>query len=348
MTLPESRATPASLMKSPAKIASRNDAAAPRSVLGLALRAAVVASALAGGITGCFTTPKAEEADPRSQAILDVAYDEFRATNFRASLNHVVESLEIDDANADAAYLGALIHMAFCERDAASSDCRYEDIERYARRALLLRSDMRDARNVLGVALVFQKKFDDAIDTLKPLTQDILYGSPQYAWGNLGWAYLERGDHALAVDALSRAVAAQPKFCVGRFRLGMAFMKTGKLEQARKQLTQVVEAPEPQCRAMQDAWEARGQVALLQRDIEGARADLERCTQFEPETPTRRRCAQALTRLGPAPVLPAPALSAPESVPPAASTPAPAAAPAPAPAPGPGDALEPAPKPKTN
>jgi type IV pilus assembly protein PilF len=341
LTLPSSRATPAPVKKSPAKIASLHGRAALGSGLGTALRISGAALAIGGGLAGCFTTPKAEEADPRSQAILDVAYDEFKAANFRASLSHVVESLEIDEANADAAYLGALIHMAFCERDAASSDCRYEDIERYARRALQLRPDMRDARNVLGVALVFQKRFDDAIDTLKPLTQDILYASPQYAWGNLGWAYLERGDYALAVDALSRAVAAQPKFCVGRYRLGVAFLKTGKLEQARKQLTQVVEAPEPQCRALQDAWESRGQVALLQRDIEGARADFERCTQFEPETPTRRRCAQALARLGPASAPPPPPTvpptatvpPAPESPPPASSSPAPDSVGVPVPAP---------------
>ena len=33
---------------------------------------------------------------------------------------------------------------------------------------------MRDARNVLGVILVHEKKYDEAIGVLRPLTEDML------------------------------------------------------------------------------------------------------------------------------------------------------------------------------
>src|SRR5262249_9568601 len=154
-------------------------------------------------------------------------------------LDHVQKALSFDEDNADAAYLGATVLLQFCAMDAGmqSSDCRFADAEKYAKQALKTNPDMRDAKNTLGVILIHEAKYDDAISVLKPLANDILYSSPEKAWGNLGWAYLERGNVDEAIDALRRAVAAQPLFCVGQYRLGLAFEKKGDEGAAREALT---------------------------------------------------------------------------------------------------------------
>jgi len=277
------------------------------------LAALVGTSALLGACAGGEGEPK----DPRSVAVYDVARDEYGKGNLREALAKVREALEVDGDNADAAYLGAIIHLAFCERDASSSDCQFAEAEKYARKALDAAPDMRDARNTLGVVLVHEKRYDDAIEILKPLTEDILYGSPEKSWGNLGWAYLQQGKIDDAIDALLRSVAAQPRFCVGNFRLGIAYEKKGEAKAARQALTRALETDD-RCGRIQEAWEARGRAALRLGAREDARNDLSKCAELDPKSPSGARCEGQLRQLGPADAAPAEA---------PAPAPAPAAAP---------------------
>jgi len=236
----------------------------------------------------------AEDVDPKAQAEYDLARESFEGGRLREALGHVQASLRIDEANPDVHYLGAVILLAFCAADEASSDCRFEEAERHARAALESAPDMRDAKNVLGVILVHQKKYDEAVAVLKPLAEDILYGSPEKAWGNLGWAYLSRGSVDEAIDALRRSLAAQPMFCVGNYRLGLAYEKKGELSLAREAFTKALETDRPECQKLQDGFAARARVVdkLGQRDR--AREDLERCRDLGPATATGKRCAAEL------------------------------------------------------
>jgi Tfp pilus assembly protein PilF len=254
-------------------------------------------------------------ADPKSVAVYDVARDEYGKGNLREALAKVREALETDSANADAAYLGAIIHLAFCERDPASSDCQFSEAEKFARQALDAAPDMRDARNTLGVVLVHEKRYDDAIEVLRPLTEDILYGSPEKSWGNLGWAYLEKGKVDEAIDALQRSVAAQPRFCVGNFRLGTAYEKKGDHKAAKMALTRAIETDE-RCSRIQEAWEARASVSMKLGLKEEARADLAKCVELGATKAPGARCDKQLKLLGPA-------APAPDAAPPESPTPAP-------------------------
>lgn len=278
-------------------------------------------------VSGCAAQSDDGAADPRSVAVYDVARDEFGKGDLRQALAKVNESLSLDGANADAAYLGGIIHLAFCAKDEASSDCRFDEAEKFMRIALDAKGEMRDARNVLGVVLVHQKRYDEAIQVLKPLTEDILYGSPEKSWGNLGWAYLEKGSVDDAVDALRRSVAAQPYFCVGNYRLGLAYEKKKELQAAREALTRALETDRPGCKNLQEALDARARVAMRLGLADEARADYERCTEVSKSNPVGTRCAAELQALGKAkPPEPPPT---PPPVPPADAPPGPAPAPKP-------------------
>jgi Tfp pilus assembly protein PilF len=237
--------------------------------------------------------PAAQSSDARSIAEYDLARDAFQRSRLREALAHVEEALSLDEDNAEAAYLGALILLGFCAGDAHSSDCRFDSAEKMARRALEANPEMRDAKNVLGVILVHQRRYDEAIAVLK----DILYASPEKSWGNLGWAYLLKGRNDEAIDALRRAVAAQPLFCVGQYRLGLAYEKRGELDLAREALTRAVETDQPECTRLQDAFDARARIAEKRGLVDDARADLERCREIDARTPVGQRCAAQLQTL---------------------------------------------------
>lgn len=224
----------------------------------------------------------------------DLAGDAFKNRRHREALDHVQRALKLDGDNADAAYLGAAVMLAFCALDERSPDCRLKEAEAFARKAVAAAPDHRDAKNALAVILTHERRYDEAIAILKPLSEDMVYASPENAWGNLGWAYLQRGSVDEAIDALRRAVAVQPLFCVGQYRLGLAYEKKGELGAAREAFTRAVDTQLPACKRLQDAFSARARVQARQGLRDAARADLERCRDMARETPVGQRCAVQL------------------------------------------------------
>ncbi|HEV8548270.1 MAG TPA: tetratricopeptide repeat protein, partial [Polyangiaceae bacterium] len=138
---------------------------------------------------------------------------------------------------------------------------------------------------------------DDAIAVLRPLAEDILYQTPENAWGNLGWAYLEKGDFDKAIEALRRSIAAQPDFCVGNYRLGLAYERKQSPAAAAEAYTRAVETDQPSCKGLQDAFDGRARVLLRLGRAEDARNDLERCVQLDKRTAAGRECTALLAKL---------------------------------------------------
>lgn len=216
----------------------------------------------------------------------------------REALDHVLEALSLDEENADAAHLAALIYLDFCRQSADA--CRLEEAERHAREALELKPEFREARNTLGVVLIHRKHYAEAVEVLRPLTQDMLYRTPENAWGNIGWAYLEQGALAEAVGALSRSVAAQPDFCVGHYRLGLAQERLGHREQAVSSFTQALSAAGGRCQGLQEAYAGRARLLTAMHRSEEAQKDLQTCVRLDKHTDAGRECLELQTRAQPA------------------------------------------------
>jgi type IV pilus assembly protein PilF len=271
-------------------VPSRRKGARAAALLGYALAVA----SLGGAPAGCIPTHGSSNDEPRSTAEYDLGREAFQSQRLREALDHVQRALKMNEDNADAAYLGVTVMLAFCALDERSSDCRLPEAEKFARQAIASQPDHRDARNALGVILIQEHRYDEAIAVLKPLTEDMIYGSPEKSWGNLGWAYLQRGSTEEAIDALRRAVAVQPLFCVGQYRLGLAFEKKGDLGAAREALTRALDTDRPECKRLQDAFSARARIAGKQGQRDDARADLMKCREIGADTPVGQRCAVEL------------------------------------------------------
>lgn len=256
----------------------------------------LLGAALLSTLAACGPATPAGAAAPevRSVAEYDLAREAFGQGRVRQALGHVEKALELDDKNADAAYLGAVLHLSFCARDEGSPDCRFADAERFVRKALEIQPEMREAKNTLGVVLVHERRYDEAVTVLKSLTMDIQYNSPEKAWGNLGWAYLLAGRPDDAIDALRRATAAQPLFCVGHYRLGLAYEKRKEHELAVDAFTRALDVPHPDCQKMQDAFEARASAYAALGEKQKAQNDWEKCAGMTKTTPAGKRCSDAL------------------------------------------------------
>ena len=69
---------------------------------------------------------------------------------------------------------------------------------KHFKRAIAIKPDYPEAANNLATALIKQEKWDEAISYLKPLADNMVYATPQYALLNLGWAYFHKEDYVQA------------------------------------------------------------------------------------------------------------------------------------------------------
>jgi Tfp pilus assembly protein PilF len=252
--------------------------------------------ALSAACSSSTTGPGAQDPSRQAEAEYDIARDLWlRRGKPREALEHALKAVELDDRNAEITHFIALLYLDFCSRSAA--DCRLAEAERFARRTLELEPNFREARNTLAVALIHEKKPAAAVEALLPLTEDILYQTPENAWGNLGWAYLELGKLDKAIDALRRSVAAQPQFCVGNYRLGLAYERRAEYTLASEAFTRALETTAPGCKEIQEAWAGRARIHGRLGDPSSARADLERCVALSTSTKVGKECSSILAKL---------------------------------------------------
>jgi tetratricopeptide (TPR) repeat protein len=104
---------------------------------------------------------------------------------------------------------------------------------------------------------------------------------------------VQNGQVDAGIASLRNAVT-QPRFCVGHYRLGIAFEKKGEMQQAEVALTQAVSVESPDCQNLQDAWEARARVRMKLGRSADARADLEKCRDISHDSRTGKACVSAL------------------------------------------------------
>lgn len=264
----------------------------------------VALATLLGALTlaGCAGSkgqqPGAQSPERQSDAEYDIARDLFQKGNARLALDHIQKSVTLNEDNDKAHYLRAAILLAFCSgpRLFDAPDCKLGDVEQAARGALKANPDFRDAKNLLGQVLINEKKYKEAIATLEPLTKDPAYVHPYLAWGNLGWAQILDGQLDAGMASLRNAVT-EPRFCVGYYRLGIGFEKKGDPGQAEQSFTSAVTVDDPQCSALQDAWEARARVRVRLGKAAEARSDYERCAEISKETTTGKTCVRELAKL---------------------------------------------------
>jgi type IV pilus assembly protein PilF len=234
----------------------------------------------------------------QSQAEYDLARDFFYKNQPRPALDHCRKAIELDGENATALYFASTIHLYFCSGrlELSDPDCRLADAETYVRRALQVNDSFREAKNTLGQILILEKRYAEAITVLEPLTKDPAFESSFLAWGNLGWAQVLAGRVDQGIESLKSSIT-EPRFCVGHYRLAIAYERKGDLPAAEQSLTNAVSVEAPECKNLQDAWEERARIRVKLGKVSDARADFEKCRDIAVDSRTGKACVDALARI---------------------------------------------------
>lgn len=266
-----------------------------------------IAASAAFGVmlVACSSTkpsgPGVANPERQSDAEYDLARESFQKGEVRVAVDHIQKSIAFNEDNDKAHYLHAVILLSFCTgpREFDGPDCKLGDVEKAARAALKINEDFRDAKNLLGQVLINEKKYKDAIAVLEPLTTDPAYIHPYFAWGNLGWAQVLDGQVDAGISSLRNSIA-EPRFCVGHYRLGIALEKKGDFALAEKSFSDSMGA-DPQCAELQDAWESRARVRVRLGKAAEAREDYEHCVKISKETTTGKVCVRELAKMAAVP-----------------------------------------------
>jgi type IV pilus assembly protein PilF len=182
---------------------------------------------------------------------------------------------------------------------------RYDDAERHFKRALELKPQYSDVRNNLGLLYTIQGNYDAAIEQFKLALQDVLYGTPSHAQGNMGYAYYKKGDRAQALKHLKNATLVNPKFCRGYLWLGEIYQAGSEWRDAERYLDRFVERCllDPNLKsavdaaATSEAYLRLGQVTLAAGNAPRARSAFKACVDAGKDTPHYDACDESLKSL---------------------------------------------------
>lgn len=265
-----------------------------RFALPLAFSVLLVAAVAACG----SSTPGVNNPEKASETEYDLAREYFYKGQPRMALDHCKRAIQLNDENTHALYFASTIHLFFCsgKLELQDPDCRMTDAENYVRRALQIDPTFREAKNTLGQILILEKRYPEAMTVLEPLTKDPSFESSYLAWGNFGWAEVLAGKVDDGIEALKNSVT-EPRFCVGHYRLGVAYEKKGDLVAAEQSLTNAVTVDLAECKNLQDAWRERAEVRMKLAHMADAKTDFEKCRDISVETQAGKACAEALARL---------------------------------------------------
>jgi len=258
-------------------------------------QAAALAAAFLTATTCLAATcgPKATEKQiNKSNIHLEMAMTHLEEGRVVDARREAILAIEAWPKNPDAHYYLAYVFGQMNEWGKAEDE---------ARLAIKYAKHYPEAGNLLGVTLIEQGRYEEAVKVLIDVTQDFLFTTPHLAYGNLGLAYIEMGKYEEAIEALQRAVELQPMFCLGNYRLGLVYWKQERYKDALKSLEKAIQTEDPwqQCARMQDAWRVTG---LIQEDLgadEEAEEAFKTCVEIDPGTTEGLECQDHLDAADP-------------------------------------------------
>ena len=166
------------------------------------------------GITSCTDI----ELKKQGEAIRNVGEAYLIQGDYTAALN---ELLKAEKMYANDPHLHNDLGLAYRAKDKLPLA-----IEHF-KKAIDLKPDYAPARNNLGEAYLAMKSWDSAIICFKEVSRDLLYATPHYPLTNLGWAYYNKKEFALAEQFYREALKIDPNFPIALRGLGLAYLATG-------------------------------------------------------------------------------------------------------------------------
>lgn len=257
-------------------------ASASVAALGKLFGAFAVLLACMGG-PGCAHVASDKEAEAAS-----IHYDlgvTQQTSNPQAALSEFDAALALNDDFPEAHNArGVLLHNFFGRPEEAVAEYR---------KALAQRPGFSEAKANLGNVYLTQKRYDDAIALYREALNDMLYPTPYFAQGNLGWALYLKGDVDQGISRTRAAITINPRFCLGYRNLGTMLDAKGQTEEACRQFGKYRE----NCPAVAEAYQREGLCQAKLGALEEAKKSLGLCVAKATDEALKDDCQRLQEKL---------------------------------------------------
>lgn len=100
------------------------------------------------------------------------------------------------------------------------------------KKAIEIKPEYAPAINNLGTAYIAKADWDKAIETLVPLTQNILYATPHFAEANLAYAYLNKKEYLKAERHYKASIDLSPNYITALRGLSVLYRLKGEFDKS--------------------------------------------------------------------------------------------------------------------
>ena len=170
---------------------------------------------------------------------------------------------------------------------------KYEIAEQKYLKALEYKPSFSEARNHLGVNYMEMRRWDDAIQQLKKVTDDLFYHGQDSAGINLGLAYLGKGDAEKALQTMRATVNAYPRNHQARATLGRVYFSLDRLDLAIEEFRRSIELAS----GYVNAHYFLGLALMKAKETDGARNEFREVVRLAPESDLGRQAREHLDLL---------------------------------------------------
>jgi Tfp pilus assembly protein PilF len=236
-------------------------------------------------LSGCAgTTANIDEDRHQADVHHKLAEAHLQGNNPSAALRELLMAVELDPANAA---IHASLAQAYQERRA------YQEAETHYFEAIRLSKGNPRYENNLANLYLVTEEWDKAISYFDRAAKNLLFDSTHIAMTGKGYAYLQQGDYASALQAFREAVLMMANFAPAHYYQAEVYRLTEETLLEKAALRRTIElAPE--------LVQARYRLAvLLLRDgnYQGARQQLEIIKNFVPDSEEGKMAAELIKTL---------------------------------------------------
>jgi type IV pilus biogenesis/stability protein PilW len=230
---------------------------------------------------GCQTSPQQREAAMSHMRLGDSLLQEGKPSQ---ALGELLKAQELDP---DDPQIHNVLGVVYLEKGMA-----VQAAEQF-QKALALDPKYVEVRNNLGIAYLRSGKIQEAIRELNLAIESPVYTTPQFAYYNLGQAYLALQDYEKARANFSEALKLSPQYSLSYYGLGLTWKAVQNWEQAAEAFKKTIEyAP----RFTPGHFEL-GEVLILVNEKSLARLAFQEVIQLAPDSELAKKAKERLKEL---------------------------------------------------
>jgi type IV pilus assembly protein PilF len=230
---------------------------------------------------GCQTSPQQKETALSHMRMGDSLLQEGKPTQ---ALGELLKAAELDP---DDPQIHNVLGVVYLEKGMT-----LQAAEQF-QKALALDPKYIEVRNNLGIAYLRAGKIQEAIKELNLAVESPLYTTPQFAYYNLGQAYLALQDYEKARANYTESLKLSPQYSLSYYGLGLTWKAVENWEQAAEAFKKTIEyAP----RFAPGHFEL-GEVLVRLNEKSLARLAFQEVLQLVPDSDQARKAKERLKEL---------------------------------------------------